>query len=42
MSWFQKKFVNTTESCNELLKFRSRPTVTKIVAVLTNTEIEMA
>jgi len=36
MSLFQKT-VNTAESCNELLKFRS--TVTKTVAVLTNIEI---
>jgi len=34
---FQNKFVNTTESCNKLLKFRSA--VTTIVAVLTNIEI---
>jgi len=32
-----QKFVNTTESCDELLKFRS--TVTKILAVFTNIEI---
>jgi len=24
MSLFQKKFVNTAESCNEMLKFRSQ------------------
>jgi len=36
MSMLQKS-VNTVESCNELLKCRS--TVTKIVAVFTNIEI---
>ena len=38
VSLFQKKFVNTAESCNDLLKFRS--SWFKSVAVLTNIEID--
>ena len=37
MSTFQKQFVNTAESCNGMLKFRSL--LLKIVTVLINIEV---